>query len=145
MLFVIFVGCTELFDISSTVLVRDENQMVHTEENVEFCQRIRTDYTSDDVKEYFVEACTMVDVVDGIADLPNWEGVYRGNVTDIELWWVGESELFPATIVDDDEDVWCDNVDVDTDMNGNTTTTPFCSTNFEFYLLWEIALPSLDD
>ena len=84
------------------------------------------------------------DIVDGIADLSNWEGEYHGDVVSIELWWNQGDLEHAATLIDTDEDVWCDNVDVDTDMNGNTTRTPFCTSDFEFYLLWSLEIPTLD-
>ncbi len=137
-------ACTEIFDISSTVLVYDASGYVVTQSDVEFCQRLNTDYTSKEVEEYSVDACTTVTVENGVADLPNWEGEYRGTVQSVELFWMETEEIAPlaATLIDSDRDVWCDNVDVDTDMQGNTTSTPFCTSNYEFYLLWELQLPS---
>ena len=137
-------GCIQLFDISSTVLVTTEDGMVVESTGTQFCHRLHTDYTTKDVPEYSVDACVSTDIVDGIADLPNWEGEYRGEVTSIELWWMQDDLEHTATLIDTDEDVWCDNVDVDTDMNGNTTRTPYCTSNFEFYLLWSLEVPTPD-
>ena len=135
-------GCIQLFDISSTVLVTTEDGMVVESTGAQFCHRLHTDYTTKDVSEYSVDACVSTDIVAGVADLPNWEGEYRGEVTSIELWWMQDELEHMATLIDTDEDVWCDNVDVDTDMNGNTTSTRFCTSNFEFYLLWSMELPT---
>lgn len=136
-------GCIQLFDISSSVLVTQEDMVVNVPDS-QFCHRLNTDYSTKEVPEYSVEACVTADIVDGIALLPNWEGEYRGEVTSIELWLVeGETET-PATLLDTDEDVWCDNVDIDTDMNGNTTSTPYCASNFEFYLLWNLELTAAE-
>ncbi len=136
------VGCTEIFDISSTVLVRDEQDSVVTQTDAVFCQRLSTDYTSKDVEAYFEEACFETDIVNGIAELDNWEGLYKGDVSNMELWWQTDEKDIPATLIDTDEDVWCDNVDTDTDINGNTTSTQFCTSNYEFYLLWEVQIPN---
>ena len=140
----LFTGCVQLFDISSTVLVTTSDGMVVDAFNAEFCHRLNTNYSTKDIPEYSVDACITADIAAGVADLPNWEGEYRGEVTSIELWWKNGDIDNVATLIDTDEDVWCDNVDVDTDMNGNTTRTPFCTSNFEFYLLWSLAVPALD-
>lgn len=134
-----FVGCVQLFDISSSVFVT-HNETAMDALDVEFCHRLNTDYSTKNIPKYSVEACTTVDIVDGVALLPNWEGEYRGDVSSIELWLLENEVETPAVLLDTDEDVWCDNVDIDTDVNGNTTTTPYCASNFEFYLLWGVAL-----
>ena len=136
-------GCTQLFDISSTVFVTTNDGLVVDATGVEFCHRLNTNYSSKDIPEYSVEACITSDILDGVANLPNWEGEYLGEVTDIELWLKQNNAENEALLFDTDEDVWCDNVDVDTDMNGNTTTTPFCTSNFEFFLLWSVEIPEV--
>ena len=140
----ILLGCTQVFDISSTVLVTDEGMVVDAT-GVEFCHRLNTNYTTKDIPEYSVDACATSDIVGGVAELPNWEGEYRGEVTTIELWWKQGDMDYAAELIDTDEDVWCDNVDIDTDMNGNTTTTPFCTSNFEFYLLWGLEISTVGE
>ena len=135
-------GCIQLFDISSTVFITTDDGRVVESNGAQFCHRLHTDYTTKEVSEYSVDACVSTDIVDGVAELPNWEGEYRGEVTSIELWWMQDALEHIATLIDTDEDVWCDNVDVDTDMNGNTTSTPFCTSNFEFYLLWSMEVPT---
>lgn len=137
-------GCVQLFDISSTVLVTTDDGMVVDATGVEFCHRLNTNYSTKDIPEYSVDACIISDITDGIAELPNWEGEYRGEVTSIELWWRQNDMDYEAVLIDTDEDVWCDNVDVDTDMNGNTTRTPYCTSNFEFYLLWSLEIPTVE-
>ena len=138
-------GCVQVFDISSTVLVTTDEGMVVEATEVEFCHRLNTDYSTEDISDYSVDACTTSDITGGVAELPNWEGEYRGEVTTIELWVNQNEKEVEAILIDTDEDVWCDNVDVDTDMNGNTTTTPFCTSNFEFYLLWSMEIPTVDE
>ena len=137
-------ACTQLFDISSTVLVTTDDGMVVQAPDAEFCHRLSTNYSTKDIPEYSVDACITAGIVDGVADLPNWEGEYRGDVVSIELWWKNGDLENAAALIDTDEDVWCDNVDVGTDMNGNTTRTPFCISNFEFYLLWSLEIPTAD-
>ena len=141
---VLWIGCIQYFDISSTVLVTTEDGMVVESTGSQFCHRLNTNYSTKEIPEYSVDACVMTDIVDGVADLPNWEGEYRGEVTSIELWWMHGDLEHVATLIDTDEDVWCDNVDVDTDMNGNTTRTPYCANNFELYLLWTLGVPAID-
>ena len=138
-------GCVQLFDISSTVLVTTGDGMVVDTSSAEFCHRLNTNYSTKDIPEYSVDACITSDIVGGVADLSNWEGEYLGEVTSIELWWKQGDLEHVATLMDTDEDVWCDNVDVDTDMNGNTTHTPFCTSNFEFYLLWSLEIPTVSE
>ena len=138
-------SCTQVFDISSSVLITSTDGTVVDATDAEFCHRLNTTYSTEEEPEYFVSECITTDVQNGFADLPNWEGVYRGEVTTIELWWTRNDAIYDAVLIDTDEDVWCDNVDVDTDINGNMTTTPFCTSNFEFYLLWSMEIPSGDE
>lgn len=136
-----WIGCVQYFDISSAVLVTTEDGMVVESTGSQFCHRLHTNYSTKDIPEYSVDACATTDIVNGVAELPNWEGEYRGEVTSIELWWMKDDSDIDAILLDTDEDVWCDNVDVDTDMNGNTTRTPYCASNFELYLLWSLKTP----
>ena len=70
----VLLGCVQLFDISSTVLVTSDDGMVLDATGVEFCHRLNTNYSTKDIPEYSVDACITSDLVNGVADLPNWEG-----------------------------------------------------------------------
>ena len=138
-------ACVQVFDISSSVVVLDQYGASIESDDLVFCQALTT--MEKDAKDNPVvhTQCFNESVVSGVANLPNWEGTYKRGVDDIQLWIQEASEQSTyATLLDSDEDVWCDNVDVDYDMDGNTSSTQFCTSNFEFYFLWQVEISTVE-
>ena len=133
-------ACTEFFDISSSVFVLDADGVAVTDQEATFCQALTSTELTEKGDRIIVRACTEQSIHDGVATIPNWEGQYRGDIVDFQLWLKDGDSLYPGELIDSDEDVWCDNVDVDTDANGNTTSTPFCTSNFEFFFVWQVVI-----
>lgn len=138
-------ACVQVFDISSTVVVLDASGMAIEDEEMMFCQSLTTVETDEQDNPVVHTQCFNQAVVSGVADLPNWEGTYKRGVDDIQLWVQDRDDrLTYATLLDSDEDVWCDNVDVDYDVDGYTSSTEFCTSNFEFYFLWQVEISTVD-
>ena len=135
------VGCTEVYDLSGAVVVNDDSGQVINASNVTFCMQFTSGNKRTEEVATNIQECTVTDIEDGLAILPNAEGTYRGSPMEFTVYLKHNDEIYPATIVDSDEDVWCDNVDVDYDSAGNSTITQFCTTNFEFYYLWSLVVP----
>ena len=135
------IGCTEVYDLSGAVIVNDGSGQVINASNVNFCMQFTSGNKRTEEVETNIQECTNTDIVDGLAILPNAEGTYKGSPMEFTVYLNHNDEIYPATIVDSDEDVWCDNVDVDYDSAGNTTVTQFCTTNYEFYYLWSLLVP----
>ena len=136
------IGCTEWYDLSGAVVVQDEAGQVVNAERVTFCLLFSAGNPKTEEVETDVRDCTEIDIVDGVALLPNAEGEYKGTPMELSVVLRHEDEVYPAELLDGDEDVWCDNVDVDYDAQGNTTTTQFCTYNFEYYYVWSLILPT---
>ena len=136
------------YDISSTVILRDEDGRTITARDVEICQTMKT--RNENEKEYDIEItqCEVMDITNGIGELPNWEGEFReSHDTDIEMSMVvfdRQDQTYEATLIDDDRDVWCDNsVTVTPNEEGCTAqTVDLCENGYEYYHLWEIELPT---
>ena len=71
------IGCVQYFDVSSTVFVTTEEGMVVESNGSQFCHRLNTNHATKDVPEYSVDSCVTTDILNGFAELPNWEGEYR--------------------------------------------------------------------
>ena len=84
---------------------------------------------SKDRLEYLVDACIIANIVHGIAEHLNWDSESRGGVTSIDLGWMQGDLEHVEMHIDTDEDMYCDNVDLDTDMNGSITQTRFCASD----------------
>ena len=56
-------------------------------------------------------------------------------------------QIFEAELVDNDQDVWCDNEIIDSvdPETGRVTYTNMCDENYERYLLWNLVVPSVID
>ena len=150
MLFLLtFLACedhikAQQYDISSTVLVADEDGQLLSFDTL-ICQRFTSqDYDTRTQWTVLAEQCDEVNVEAGIARLPNWEGAYFGPDVGIEVMIVHKEEIYPANLVDDDSDVWCDNVEaIAFDEDGNPTEWGSeCEDNYERFLLWQVVLPS---
>ena len=144
-----FFACEEgqktfLYDISSTVLVTDERGFQVDMEDVEFCQRFQsTDYDTRTSWEVHAEQCEVVDIDDGVAILSNWEGEYFGPDVSIVIEMKKDKDIFSAVLIDNDQEVWCDNqviTSVD-EYNDTVTYSDLCSENYERYLLWSLTVP----
>ena len=151
MMILMWLGCSEqnktyFYDISSTVLVTDEHGMMLDLEEVEFCQRFRSeDYNTQTSWTVSSDLCEVVDVKDGVAQLSNWEGEYFGPDVTMVIELISEGELFEAELLDNDTEVWCDN-EIITEVNEHSVSTDgLCAENFERYLLWSLELPSKRD
>jgi len=136
------IACVEWYDISASVVVRDDNDSVVNAKDVIFCQVFKSGNLKEEEVETAVRKCDAVDIEDGLALLPNIEGEYYGDPMSIGLTLHHKSEVYTAELMDSDEDVWCDNVDVDYDADGNATYTQFCTSNYEFYHVWALRVPS---
>ena len=138
---------TYFYDISSTVMITDESDQLVDIEELILCQRFRSEDT-DTTTDWSVHAeqCVAVNVTDGIAVLPNWEGEYFGSSAKVIVDTVIDGDTYEAELVDSDEDVWCDNaVYIEVDEHNNVTEHgDLCSENFERYLLWALVIPSTD-
>jgi|GEM_PF-2946326 len=145
-----FLACADynksyLYDISSTVLISDEDGMQLNAKDVELCQLFQSqDYDTRTAWTVQAQQCDIVDVENGIALLPNWEGEYFGPDVSIFVELRAQEETYPAELIDNDSEVWCDNQRVDEyDENGNAISfVDFCAENYERYLLWSIIVPT---
>ena len=133
---------TYFYDISSTVLVSDENGVQVNMDDVEFCQRFRSeDFDTTTGWNVHNDQCEVVDIEDGVAILSNWEGEYFGPDVAIGIDVTIGDDVFQATILDNDTDVWCDNqVVTSVDENNQVTYASLCSENYERYLLWSLEI-----
>jgi hypothetical protein len=139
---------TFFYDISSTVLVSDDQGVQLNLEDVEFCQRFQSeDYDTTTSWNVHNDLCEFVDIKNGVAILENWEGEYFGPDVTIGIDITIGEEVYSATILDNDTDVWCDNqVITSVDEHNQVTFSNLCSENYERYLLWSLEIPSkLDD
>jgi hypothetical protein len=134
-------GCSEVYDLSGAVIVNDGSGQVINATDVNFCMQFTSGNTRTEEVKTNIQECTETDIEDGLALLPNAEGSYKGSPMEFSVYLNHNDEIYPATIVDSDEDVWCDNVDIDYDSAGNSTVTQFCTTNFEFYYVWHLVVP----
>ena len=136
---------TNYYDISSTIMVQDENGTQINMDDVEICQIFRAeDYDTRTEWQLFAEQCDSVDIEDGLVMLPNWEGEYFGPDVDIFVELRHEGEVYPGELLDSDDDVWCDNTIAESyDEDGNVISyASVCEENYERYLLWSLTLPS---
>ena len=142
---VLGLACVQVFDISSAVVVLDGDGMAIDSESMTFCQSLTTSEKDEQDNPVVQTQCQDQSVLSGVADLSNWEGTYKRGVEDIQLWVqeVNEQRTY-ATLLDSDEDVWCDNVDVDYDIDGYTSSTEFCTSNYEFYFLWTVEISPVE-
>lgn len=149
LLFLQFFACEEgtktfMYDISSTILVTDERGLQIDMEDVEFCQRFQSeDYDTQTSWSVHAEQCETVDIDDGIAILSNWEGEYFGPDVSIVVEMKKDNDVFFATLIDNDQEVWCDNQVVTSvdEYNDTVTYSDLCSENYERYLLWSLVVP----
>ena len=133
------------YDISSTVMVTDETGLTLDLEEIELCQRFRSeDYDTTTSWTVHAEQCEVVDIKDGVATLSNWEGEYFGPDVSIVIDLSKDGDVYEAELLDNDTEVWCDNAVVtEIDEHGNPVTyDDLCSENYERYLLWSLVLPS---
>ena len=138
---------TYFYDISSTVMITDDSGLLVEKEDLIVCQRFRSEDTDTTTGwSVHAEQCGPVDVADGVAILPNWEGEYFGSSAKVIVDTVIDGEIYEAELVDSDVDVWCDNaVAIEVDEHNNVTEYgDLCSENFERYLLWSLTIPSSD-
>ena len=140
---VMLMGCQvpQVYDISSSVLVQDEAGSVIQTDGTVFCYFFEAGDVKENIVETNVRQCTVVEIVNGVALLPNLEGEFYGDPMNYGVVMQHKDQSYSAVFLDDDEDVWCDNVDVDHDAEGNVQTTPFCIQGFEFYQLWSVVVP----
>lgn len=132
------------YDISSTVLVHDEQGLAVNMEDIEICQKFQSeDYDTRTSWEVHAVQCDIVDVEDGVALLPNWEGQYFGPDVDIAIEIHHLGEVYDAELISSDEEVWCDNAEaIEFDENGNAIAyQTLCEENYERYLVWSAILP----
>ena len=135
---------TFMYDISSTILVTDERGLQVDMEDVEFCQRFQSeDFDTRTSWSVHAEQCETVDINDGIAILSNWEGEYFGPDVSIVVEMKKDGDVFFATLIDNDQEVWCDNQVVTSvdEHNDTVTYSDLCSENYERYLLWSLVVP----
>ena len=136
---------TMFYDISSTIIVTDDTGMQVDMEDVEFCQRFQSeDYNTQTSWQVHSEQCETIDIDHGFAVLSNWEGEYFGPDVSIIIDMKYGDQIFEAELVDNDQDVWCDNEMIDSvdPETGVITYTNMCDDNFERYLLWNLVVPS---
>ena len=135
------------YDISSTVLVHDEQGVAVNAEDIEICQQFQSeDYDTRTTWEVHAVQCDSVDIDDGIALLPNWEGEYFGPDVAIAVEIHHLNEVYTAELISSDEEVWCDNAEaIEFDDSGNAIEyQSLCEENYERYLVWSVVLPLLD-
>ena len=137
-------GCVEYFDISSSVVVLTGDGLAVETADMVFCQSLVTGEHDDTNQNVVYTTCSNQPVMSGVAELPNWEGTYRHGIESLSLYVEGQEEIHEAVLLDSDEDVWCDNVDVDYDEYGTSTHTPFCTSNFEYFFLWQVVIQNYD-
>ena len=136
---------TFFYDVTSTVLITDDTGMQINAKDIEICQMFTSvDYDTTTSWEVNSEQCETVDIEDGVAILSNWEGEYFGPDVSINLELRLEDEVYSAELLDNDDEVWCDNqVITGVDEHNDTVTySDLCSENYERYLLWTMVLPS---
>ena len=150
LLFMMLIACDEknptfFYDVSSTVMITDESGMQINAKDAEFCQLFTSvDYDTTTSWEVNSEQCETVDIEDGVAILSNWEGEYFGPDVSINLELRTEGGVYLAELLDNDDEVWCDNQvikEVD-EHNDSVTYSDLCSENYERYLLWTMVLPT---
>ena len=134
-----------LYDISSTVIVADESGYQLNADDVEICQTFRSeDYDTTTEWSVHAQRCETIDVVHGLAVLSNWEGEYFGPLVTISVDLRSNQESYLANLIDNDDDVWCDN-QVATEYDDHNNAVDYarlCDENYERYLLWSIVVPS---
>lgn len=145
LMMVLGLACIQVFDISSAVVVLDDAGMAIDSGAMTFCQSLTTSEKDEQDNPVVQTQCQDQSVLSGVADLSNWEGTYKRGIEDIQLWVQDEDEQRThARLLDSDEDVWCDNVDVDYDIDGYTSSTEFCTSNYEFYFLWTVEISTAE-
>ena len=135
------------YDISSTVFVHDEFGTAVNAEDVKICQQFQSeDYDTRTSWEVHAVQCDIVDIENGVALLPNWEGEYFGPDVDIAVEIHHVHEVHAAELISSDEEVWCDNAEaIEFDENGNAIEfQTLCEENYERYLVWSVVLPLSD-
>ena len=136
---------TYFYDVSSTVFVTNEEGSAVEADDVKICQYFQSeDYDTRTAWEVSSEQCNQVNIQNGVAIIPNWEGEYFGNDVSIQLELNYGDEVFLAEIIDSDSEVWCDNEEVtDVDEYGNPISyESVCVENYERYLLWSLVVPA---
>ena len=149
LLFLQFFACdSELkpmfYDISSTVIVTDDTGVQLDMEDVEFCQRFQSeDYNTQTSWQVHSEQCETIDIDHGLAVLSNWEGEYFGPDVSVVVEMKKDDDVCFATLIDNDQEVWCDNQVVTSvdEHNDTVTYSDLCSENYERYLLWSLVVP----
>ena len=112
-----------------------------------FCQRFRSeDFDTTTGWNVHNDLCEVVNIEDGVAILSNWEGEYFGPDVVVGIDVTIGDEVFQASILDNDTDVWCDNqVVTSVDENNQVTYASLCSENYERYLLWSLEINNKSD
>ena len=141
-LFVSACSSPAIFDISSSVLVQDKEGANIQSAGADFCYSFESGDPNTLEIWTAVHQCTTAEVNNGLALLPNLEGQFYGEPLSVSLVLLHDEQQYSGVLLDDDSDVWCDNVDVDHDAEGNVTKTPFCTYGYEFYQLWSVAVPT---
>lgn len=148
LLLMTFLACEEQktynYDVSSTIIVTDENGLAIQADNVEFCQRFQSeDYDTRTGWEVSSEQCNQVSIENGIATLPNWEGEYFGHDVSMKLELHKDEEVYEAQVFDSDAEVWCDNELVtEFDEYGDPVHyESLCAEDYERYLVWSLVVP----
>ena len=132
------------YDISSTVLVHDEHGVAVNMDNIKICQQFQSeDYDTRTSWEVHAVQCEFVDIEDGVALLPNWEGEYFGPDVEIAIEIHHLDQVHHAELISNDEEVWCDNSQaIEFDEHGHAIEyQPLCEENYERYLVWAATLP----
>ena len=78
-----------------------------------------------------------------VLQFTNWEGEYFGPDVSIVVEMKKDDDVFLATLIDNDQEVWCDNQVVTSvdEHNDTVTYSDLCSENYERYLLWSLVVP----
>ncbi len=140
MILLLTICCTQIFDISSSIFIIGQDGLAVSESSTTFCQALTSSEVTEKGEAVVISRCTDEPILDGVTTLPNWEGTYKGEIMDFQMWMLDGEKEYQGDLIDSDEDVWCDNVDIDTDANGNTTSTPFCTSNFEYFFVWQVVI-----
>ena len=134
------------YDISSAIIASNEDGLLIQSGDVEICQTIETRNDTDKDLNVSITQCYILDIENGVALLPNWEGEYAESdetevIISVEIF--DDEESYSATLLDNDEDVWCDNeIPLTQNESGAVTqTTRLCEQGFESYMLWQVTLP----
>ena len=128
--------------------MHDESGLAINSDNVEICQQFRSeDFDTRTSWEVHAVQCDIVDIDDGVALLPNWEGEYFGPDVDVAIEIHHLGEVHDAELISSDEEVWCDNGEaIEFDDNGNVIEyQTLCEENYERYLVWSVVLPMPED